>query len=722
MTNINYTMIAKTKRPLTDVAKLTKAQAKVEHMRLSLELEAHDKRYYQDDAPSVTDAQYDALRQRHKTIEKRFPEFVTSDSPSQKVGAAPSGRFRKVRHAVPMLSLDNAFAEQDVLDFVGRIERFLKLSDDKIDFSAEPKIDGLSMSLRYEGGELVTAATRGDGAEGEDVTANIRTLEDVPQKLRGRNVPDICEVRGEVYMTKKAFLALNERQKAAGDTIFANPRNSAAGSLRQKDPTITASRPLGFFAYAWGEMSAMPVDTQSGMIQWFERCGFKTNPLTRVCHSTDQLIAFHREIEQARAELDYDIDGVVYKIDRLDWQERLGFVSRTPRWAVAHKFPAERATTVLRDIEIQVGRTGSFTPVGKLEPIGVGGVIVQNVSLHNEDYIKGIGGDGEQLRDGRDIRIGDTVIVQRAGDVIPQVVDVVIDKRPRNAKEFHFPKKCPCPLHTDVVREETAAGEEGSRARCSGEFACPYQKIEHLRLFVSRRAFDIDGLGEKQIQYFFDQGWVKEPADIFTLPKRNAKLKLEQIEGYGETSVRNLFASIEGRRKVSLERFIYALGMRHVGETTALALARGYGSWQAFHDAGLKAAKGDEETIAEMDALDQIGDTVIKSVAAYFGESHNRGIVERLVKELDEIIDAEKPKSNSAVSGKTVVFSGSLERMTRDEAKAKAERLGAKASSSVSKKTDYLIAGPGAGSKLAEANKHGVTVLTEDEWLKLIGE
>jgi DNA ligase (NAD+) len=715
-------MAVKAKKPVVDVAKLTKAQAKVEHMRLSLELEAHDKRYYQDDAPTVTDAEYDALRQRHKAIEKRFAEFVTSDSPSQKVGAAPSGRFRKVRHAVPMLSLDNAFAEQDVLDFVGRIERFLKLSDDKIDFSAEPKIDGLSMSLRYEGGELVTAATRGDGAEGEDVTANIRTLEDVPQKLKGRNVPDICEVRGEVYMTKQAFLALNERQKAAGDTIFANPRNSAAGSLRQKDPTITASRPLGFFAYAWGEMSAMPVDTQSGMIHWFERCGFKTNPLTKVCHSTDQLIAFHRKIEEARAELDYDIDGVVYKVDRLDWQERLGFVSRTPRWAIAHKFPAERATTVLRDIEIQVGRTGSFTPVGKLEPIGVGGVIVQNVTLHNEDYIKGIGGDGEQLREGRDIRIGDTVVVQRAGDVIPQVVDVIIDKRPKGAKEFHFPKKCPCPLHTDVVREETATGEEGSRARCSGEFACPYQKIEHLRLFVSRRAFDIDGLGEKQIQFFFDEGWVNEPADIFTLPKRNARLKLEEIEGYGETSVRNLFASIEGRRKVSLERFIYALGMRHVGETTALALARGYGSWQAFHDAGLKAAKGDEETIAEMDALDQIGDTVIKSVAAYFGESHNRGIVNRLVKELDAIIDAEKPKSNSAVSGKTVVFSGSLERMTRDEAKARAERLGAKAASSVSKKTDYLIAGPGAGSKLADAKKHGVTVLTEDEWLKLTGE
>jgi DNA ligase (NAD+) len=715
-------MTAKPKKiVLPDIAKLTRAQARVELKRLALELEGHDKRYYQDDAPGVSDAEYDALRLRFNAIEARFPEFVSADSPSQKVGAAPSGRFRKVRHAVPMLSLDNAFAEQDVLDFVARIERFLKLGDDQIAFSAEPKIDGLSMSLRYEGGELVTAATRGDGAEGEDVTANIRTLEDVPQKLKGRNVPAICEVRGEVYMTKRAFLALNERQKAEGGTIFANPRNSAAGSLRQKDSGITASRPLGFFAYAWGEMSAMPEATQSGMIKWFERCGFRTNPLTRLCHSVEQLIAFHRAIEEQRAGLDYDIDGVVYKVDRLDWQERLGFVSRTPRWAIAHKFPAERAMTVLKDIEIQVGRTGSLTPVGKLEPVGVGGVIVQNVTLHNEDYIKGIGGDGEQLREGRDIRIGDTVIIQRAGDVIPQVVDVVIDKRPKHAKVFHFPKKCPCPLHTDVVREETATGEEGARARCTGEFACPFQKIEHLKLFASRRAFDIDGLGEKQIEFFFEQGWVKEPADIFTLPARNGRIKLESYEGYGETSVRNLFAAIEGRRRIALERFIFALGMRQVGETTALALARGYGSWQAFHDACLKVARGDEDAMAEMDALDQIGDTVIASIKAYFGESHNRGIVERLTKEV-VILDAERPKGNSAVAGKTVVFTGSLEKMTRDEAKATAERLGAKAAGSVSKKTDYVVAGPGAGSKLAEAKKHGVAVLTEDEWLKLIGE
>ncbi|MGJ5020848.1 NAD-dependent DNA ligase LigA [Bradyrhizobium oligotrophicum] len=711
---------AKPKQPV-DVADLTKAQAKVEWKRLALELETHDRLYYQDDAPKISDAAYDELRRRFNAIEKRFPELVSSESPSQKVGAAPSGRFKKVRHAVPMLSLDNAFAEEDVRDFVGRIARFLKLADDRIDFSAEPKIDGLSMSLRYEGGELVTAATRGDGAEGEDVTANIRTLKDVPHRLHGRNLPDICEIRGEVYMTKQAFLALNERQKEAGDTIFANPRNSAAGSLRQKDPTITASRPLGFFAYAWGEMSAMPAETQSGMIKWFERCGFTTNPLTRLCHSVEELIAFHRHIEEQRAELDYDIDGVVYKVDRIDWQERLGFVSRTPRWGIAHKFPAERAMTVLKDIEIQVGRTGSFTPVGKLEPVGVGGVIVQNVTLHNEDYIKGIGNKGEVLREGRDIRIGDTVVIQRAGDVIPQVVDVLIDKRPKHAKEFHFPKKCPCPLHTDVVREEIATGEEGSRARCTGEFACPFQTIEHLKLFASRRAFDIDGLGEKQIQFFFDQGWVKEPADIFTLAARNARLKLEEVEGYGETSVRNLFNAIDARREIALERFIYALGMRHVGETTALALARGYGSWDAFHDACLRVASGDEEAIAEMDALDQIGDTVIKSVAAYFGEDHNRGIVERLTKEV-KILDAEKPKRNSPIATKTVVFTGTLEKMTRDEAKATAERLGAKVSGSVSKKTDYVVAGPGAGSKLKDAQKHGVQVLTEDEWLQLIGE
>ena len=704
---------------LIPVSELTAKQAKAEHARLTAEIAQYDKRYYQEDRPSITDAEYDELRARYNAIEERFPDLRTLESLALKVGAAPSGKFKKVRHALPMLSLDNAFSDEDVVDFVARIRRFLKLDEsEKIAFSAEPKIDGLSMSLRYEGGELVTAATRGDGTEGEDVTANIRTLDDVPQKLKGKAVPKVCEVRGEVYMTKRAFLQLNERQKAAGGQIFANPRNSAAGSLRQKDPSITASRPLGFFAYGWGEMSDMPADTQTGAIKWFEACGFKTNPLTRLCRSTDELIAFHRKIEEGRARLDYDIDGVVYKIDRIDWQERLGFVSRTPRWAVAHKFPAERATTVMRDVLITVGRTGVLTPTAQLEPVGIGGVVVSMATLHNEDYIKGVGGKGESLREGRDIRIGDTVIVQRAGDVIPQIVDVVIDRRPKDAKPYKFPRKCPCYLHTDVVREETATGEEGARARCTGEFACPFQKIEHLKLFCSRRAFDIEGLGEKQIELFFEKEWVKEPADIFTLEKKHRKDLLEE-EGFGETSVRNLFDAIDVRRTIALDRFIYALGIRHVGETTALALARGYGSWQAFHDACLKIAKGDAETAAEMDALDQIGDTVIEAVKAYFGESHNRGIVERLKKQV-EVLDAEKPKTDSAIAGKTVVFTGSLEKMTREEAKAQAERLGAKAAGSVSKKTDYVVAGPGAGSKLAEAKKHGVKVLTEDEWLKLI--
>jgi DNA ligase (NAD+) len=701
------------------VDKLTEAQARAELMRLALEIGAADRRYYQEDAPTLTDAEYDELRKRNAAIEARFPALVRADSPSKRVGAAPARGFRKVRHAVPMLSLDNAFADGDVTDFVGRIRRFLKLADDEpIAFSAEPKIDGLSMSLRYENGELVTAATRGDGAEGEDVTANIRTLEDVPQRLKGKNIPPVCEVRGEVYMTKSAFLKLNQQQAKDGGQIFANPRNSAAGSLRQKDPTVTASRPLGFFAYAWGEMTALPEDTQSGMIKWFERCGFRTNPLTKICRSADELIAFHARIGDERAGLDYDIDGVVYKVDRLDWQQRLGFVSRSPRWAIAHKFPAERATTVLRDIEIQVGRTGALTPVGKLEPVGVGGVIVQNVTLHNEDYIKGIGGHGEELREGRDLRLGDTVVIQRAGDVIPQVVDVVIDKRPKSARPYRFPTHCPCPLKTPVVREETSTGEEGARSRCTGEFACPFQKTEHLRLFVSRRAFDIDGLGEKQIALFFDKQWVEEPADIFTLEKNHRKELLAE-EGFGEVSLRNLFGAIDARRKIALERFIYALGIRHVGETTALQLARAYGSWAAFHDAGLKIAKGDAEAAAEMDAIDQIGETVVEAVGAYFRESHNRAAVDRLVKQV-KILDAEKPKQDSPVAGKTVVFTGSLEKMTRDEAKAMAERLGAKAAGSVSKKTDYVVAGPGAGSKLAEAQKLGVTVLTEDEWLKLV--
>jgi DNA ligase (NAD+) len=544
---------------------------------------------------------------------------------------------------------------------------------------------------------------------GEDVTANVRTIGDIPQRLRGKSIPDVCEIRGEVYMSHADFAALNKRQEKEGLQTFANPRNSAAGSLRQLDPSITASRPLKFFAYAFGEMSTMPAETQSGFLRWLTGCGFTINPLIEMCRSVEELAAYHQEIERKRATLGYDIDGVVYKVDRLDLQQRLGFVSRNPRWAVAHKFSAEKAATVVEAIDIQVGRTGALTPVARLKPVTVGGVVVSNATLHNEEEIARLG-----------VRVGDTVMIQRAGDVIPQVLGVVEDK-PRGPKAYHFPKTCPCPLKTPVVREAIAGGEEGARSRCSGEFACPYQKVEHLIHFVSRRAFDIDGLGEKQIALFFEEGWIKEPADIFTLEARNNNIKLHEVEGFGETSVRNLFNAIAARREISLERFIYALGVRHVGETTARALARGYGSWAAFHDACLKLTKGDEETRAEMDNLDQIGDTVIDSLAAYFSEAHNRGIVERLTEQV-HILDAEKPAASSPVAGKTVVFTGSLEKMTRDEAKAMAERLGAKTAGSVSKKTDYVVAGPGAGSKLGKATDLGVKVLTEDEWFALIGE
>ena len=682
--------------------------AKSEYARLEVEISEHDERYYQKDAPTVTDAEYDALRRRYVAIEEKFPNLKTLQSLSLKVGAKPARGFAKVRHAVPMLSLDNAFAPEDVTDFVGRIKRFLKLPDnEKIPFTAEPKIDGLSLSLRYENGKVVKGATRGDGAEGEDVTANVRTVKEIPHELKGKKIPAVCEVRGEVYMTKSAFLDLNKKQAEAGLQLYVNPRNTAAGSLRQKDSSVTAARPLHFFAYAWGEMSEMPEDTQSGMLEWFGKIGFSVNPLTKICKSVEDLLAFHESIGEKRAKLAYDIDGVVYKVDRLDLQARLGFVSRTPRWAIAHKFAAERATTVLRDIEIQVGRTGALTPVGKLDPVGVGGVIVQNVTLHNFDEIERLG-----------LRIGDTVEIQRAGDVIPQVLGVV-EGKPRGTRKISIPAKCPCYLHTEVVRQKIATGEDSVVARCSGEFACPFQRKEHLRHFVSRRAFDIEGLGEKQIELFYENEWVREPADIFTLEKRNGKIKLENVEGYGETSVSNLFGAIRERKEVALDRFIYALGMRYVGDTTALALARGYGSWKAFHDVALKIAKGDAESREEMDALDQIGETVIDSIAAFFHEKHNVNMVERLTKEVT-ILDAEKPK-DSAVAGKTVVFTGALEKMTRDEAKAMAERLGAKVAGSVSKKTDYVVAGPGAGSKLDKAREAGVNVMTEDEWFVFIG-
>ncbi|MCB1497143.1 MAG: NAD-dependent DNA ligase LigA [Bauldia sp.] len=715
-------------KPVDD---LTEAEAAEELARLAVDIADADKLYYQEDAPKLTDAAYDALRQRNAAIEARFPALKRADSPSEKVGAAPTGRFGEVRHAVPMLSLDNAFDDDDVRDFVTQMHRFLGRPDDEpITLTAEPKIDGLSMNLRYEEGKLVLGATRGDGVSGEDVTANVRTIRDIPQTLP-KGAPAIAEVRGEIYLRKDDFAALNQAQEKAGKPLYVNPRNTAAGSLRQKDAKVTASRPLRFFAYAWGEMSDMPADTQTGMVKVFEDWGFPVNPLTKRCQDVDGALAVYREIEAQRASLDYDIDGVVYKVDSLALQERLGFRTRSPRWAIAHKFPAEKATTVLEAIDIQVGRTGALTPVARLRPVTVGGVVVENATLHNEDYIRGFGRDGSVLREDDkgepvDIRVGDTVTVQRAGDVIPQVLGVDLALRPADAKPFEFPAICPCPLKTAVVREETASGSEGIVRRCSGEFACPFQRKEHLRHFVSRRAFDIDGLGEKQIEFFYDNADlpVQAPADIFTLAARDAQnlKKLKDREGFGTVSVRNLFAAIEARRTIPLERFLNALGIRHVGETTARVLARAYGSWDAFHDAALKVAEGDEAALKDMDNIDQIGPTVVEAIARYFGEPHNRALVEALTAEMEAITDAEQAATDSPVAGKTIVFTGSLEKMTRDEAKAMAERLGAKVSGSVSKKTDLVVAGPGAGSKLKDAGKHGVEVIDEDGWFALISE
>jgi DNA ligase (NAD+) len=693
------------------VEELNEAQAKAELKRLAAEIAAHDRRYYQQAAPTISDAQYDALRLRNEAIEQRFPAFVRADSPSRRVGARPGGGFAKVRHTVPMLSLANAFADDEVADFVKRVRRLLALeADAPLAFTVDPKIDGLSCSLRYEQGRLVRAATRGDGTEGEDVTENVKTLGDIPVRLAVTRPLAVCEIRGEVYMAHTDFFALNRRQEQEGKPLFANPRNAAAGSLRQLDPSITASRPLKFFAYAWGEMSEMPATTQSGMIEYFAAAGLKTNPLTKLCDTLDALLATYRDIEMRRATLGYDIDGVVYKLDRLDWQERLGFVSRSPRWALAHKFPAEEATTVVRGIEIQVGRTGALTPVAKLEPVTVGGVVVTNATLHNADEI---------VR--KDVRIGDTVRIRRAGDVIPQVLAVVMEKRPAHTAPFAFPETCPCPLRTPIMRDTTASGGQGAIARCTGEFACPFQSIEHLRHFVSRRSFDIDGLGEKQIAEFFERGWIKEPADIFTLEARNHSIRLEEQEGYGDVSVGNLFNAIRARREIALDRFIFALGIRHIGESTARLLAGAYGSWAAFLDGALRLAAGDAEARHELDAIDQIGDAVIDSLAAYFAEEHNRGVVKRLTGQV-HIADAERAKVQSAVAGKTVVFTGGLETMSRDEAKAMAERLGAKVAGSVSKKTDYVVAGPGAGSKLDKAHAVGVKVLSEQDWFDLVGE
>lgn len=715
-------MPPKSRTPIA-IDELTETQAKVELVRLALEIERHNEHYYNEDAPKISDAAYDELRKRSDAIEARFPGLVTKESPSQRVGAAPTGRFAKVPHTVPMLSLGNAFSDEEVTDFVDRVRRFLKLGEDDIPaVVAEPKIDGLSLSLRYVDGELVRGATRGDGFTGEDVTANVRTMSDIPHKLKGRNIPAVCEIRGEVYMLKKDFLALNKRQAEAEDTVFANPRNSAAGSLRQKDPSITASRPLKFFAYAWGEMSAMPAKTQHEMIEWIGKAGFVTNPLITLCKDVEGLLKFYRKIEQKRATLGYDIDGVVYKVDRLDWQERLGFVSRNPRWAIAHKFAAEQATTVLNDIEIQVGRTGALTPVAKLAPVTVGGVVVQNATLHNEDYIKAIGNDGQPIREGIDIRIGDTVVVQRAGDVIPQIVSVVLDKRPKDAKPYKFPTVCPaCGSHA-VREEDPKTGRPDSVRRCTNTLACPAQAKERLKHFVARNAFDIDGLGDKQIEEFFADGLVMSPVDIFTLEKRDARSqkKLAGREGFGATSVRNLFAAIEARRTIALHRLIFALGIRHIGEGNAKLLARHYGTVEDFRAAMIAASEGEEsEAYRDLNGIEGVGAVVANAIVEFFKEPHSVKAVDDLLGEIT-VQPAEKAKTDTPIAGKIVVFTGSLEKFTREEAKATAERLGAKASGSVSKKTDYVVAGPGAGSKLAEAEKLGVKVLTEDEWLALV--
>jgi DNA ligase (NAD+) len=694
------------------VAALDEAEAAAELKRLAAEIAHHDELYYRKDEPEISDADYDALRGRNEAIEARFPHLVRDDSPSLKVGAAPVEAFGKVLHRVPMLSLGNVFDEEGLRDFLDRIKRFLGLeSIDGLAFTAEPKIDGLSITLRYEGGKLTQGATRGDGYEGENVTANVRTIADIPKLIKSRGFPDPFELRGEIYMSRAAFQRLNQEQAKSGDRLFANPRNAAAGSLRQLDPGITAKRPLRFFAYGWGEVAELPAETQWDAYQIFRGWGFPLNPLIRLTHSVEEMLATYRDIESGRSGIDYDIDGIVYKLDRLDLQQRLGFVSRSPRFAVAHKFPAEKATTKVRDIEIQVGRTGALTPVAKLDPVTVGGVVVQNATLHNEDEIAR-----------KDVRIGDTVIVQRAGDVIPQILGVVQEKRPKGAKRFVFPEVCPaCGSHASrEINPNT--GKEDAVRRCTGGLICPAQRVERLKHFVSRNAFDIEGLGEKRIKELYDEGIIQSPPDIFTLEKRDKRAlsKLAEREGWGDLSARNLFKAIEARRNIKLDRFIYSLGIRHVGETTARLLARCYGSAEAFLKAMRAAGKGREsEAFAELDNIEGIGPTVAAAIADFFAEPHNVEVYEELLREVaPEPLEA--VHHASPIAGKTVVFTGTLERMTRSEAKAKAERLGAKVAGSVSKNTDYVVAGPGAGSKLKNAEAFGVKVLTEDEWLALL--
>ncbi len=728
-------------KPVSD---LTEGEAKAELARLAEEIAGHDRRYYQDDAPTVSDAEYDELRFRNRAVEAGFPNLVRPDSPEARVGAPAVEKFAKVPHRVPMLSIDNAFDEGEVADFVTRVRRFLRLDGEMpVALVAEPKIDGLSCSLRYEAGVLVSAATRGDGFEGENVTANARTIRDIPTRLPA-GAPEVVEVRGEVYMRHADFAELNRRVAEAGGRTYANPRNAAAGSLRQLDPGVTGSRRLNFYAWGWGEISTLPADSQAGMLAAIGGWGFPVSDLVRPVESVADLLDFYRDVGIARPTLGYDIDGVVYKIDRLDYQQRLGFVSRSPRWAIAHKFPAQQATTILRGIEIQVGRTGALTPVARLEPVTVGGVVVQNASLHNEDYIKGIGSDGGQIRDGKDLRIGDTLTIQRAGDVIPQIVDVDLSRRPPDAAPYEFPALCPaCGSH--AVRDINGkTGRPDSVRRCTGGLICPAQAVEKLRHFVSRLAFDIEGLGEKQLVLFHAEGLLRQPADIFRLKHRLPELRKavfgqrealakerEQASGKARkkslseeernfNDVDKLLAAIDARRSVALGRFVYALGIRHVGETNARLLARAYGTWEAFSGALVAAASGDADAYHELDALEGIGETVADAVVQFFKEQHNRDALAALLAEVTVAPEERIDTTGSPVAGKTVVFTGALERMTRDEAKAMAERLGAKVAGSVSKKTDILVAGPGAGSKLKTAAELGVTVIDEAGWFDLI--
>ena len=686
---------------MTGIAALTREQAAAELERLAAEIARHDRLYHHDDRPEISDGDYDALGRRNHAIETRFPDLMRADSPSHRVGAAPSEAFDKVTHGRPMLSLGNAFEEDEIREFVVRVRRFLGLGDDlTVDLVAEPKIDGLSASLRYESGQFIQGATRGDGRVGEDITLNLRTLRDIPLRLSGDELPDLLEVRGEVYMAKGDFETLNAQRLADGEPPFANPRNAAAGSLRLLDSKITASRNLHFFAYAWGEVTPPPSGSHWDMLERFRRWGFTINPRTRRCADVDQALAFYDELAAARAELPYDIDGVVYKVDALDWQDRLGMVARAPRWAIAHKFPAEQARTRILAIDIQVGRTGALTPVARLQPVTVGGVVVSNATLHNEDEIRR-----------KDVRVGDTVVVQRAGDVIPQVVEVVLDKRPGGSVEYVFPRQCP-------VCGSTAEREDGEAVwRCTGGLLCEAQAVERLRHFVSRDAFDIEGLGEKQIEEFWRAGLIKEAADIFSLEAHRAAIL--ESSGWRETSVNNLFQAIEARRHVSLERFIHALGIRHVGETTARLLAGFYGTWEKFLEGARAAQDREGDAYVALKEVDGIGPKMVETLVDFFTDAEAIAMVTALA-EVAPPEDFEAPRGETPLADKTIVFTGSMEAMTRAEAKARAKSLGAKVAGSISKKTDYLVAGGGAGSKAAKARDLGVTTLDEAEWLAMI--